>query len=118
MARILMVDDEPAILAAAARVLKRMDHQVTVASNPIGALKLLSKQGRFDLVVSDLEMPLMHGDALFKKAQEFYKVPFILVSGKAEVHRRTVECGAQYSLMKPYDAEVMKDAIERLLSQP
>lgn len=57
-AKILLVDDEPLVLRALARILKAYD--VTTAANGDKALVLAEKQ-TFDLVISDYNMPGMNG---------------------------------------------------------
>ena len=60
--RILVVDDEPALLQAMERSLTRLGHQVVVAASGERALELV-QEGSFDVVLSDLMMPGMSGVA-------------------------------------------------------
>lgn len=62
-ARVLVVDDEPALLAVMQRALIRMGHTVLLAPNGRAALALVEAQS-FDVVVSDLMMPEMSGAGL------------------------------------------------------
>ncbi len=62
-ARVLVVDDEPALLAVMQRALGRMGHTVLLAPNGRAALALVEAQP-FDVVVSDLMMPEMSGAGL------------------------------------------------------
>jgi len=61
--RVLVVDDEPALLAVLQRVLGRMGHTVLTAVNGRAALSL-AETGQIDVVVSDLMMPEMSGAVL------------------------------------------------------
>jgi signal transduction histidine kinase/CheY-like chemotaxis protein len=61
--RVLVVDDEPALLAVMQRALSRMGHTVLLAPNGRAALALADAQP-FDVVVSDLMMPEMSGAGL------------------------------------------------------
>ena len=57
---ILVVDDEAAFGRLLARALRVLGHEVTVAVHPVDALELFEK-GRFDAVITDIEMPMMNG---------------------------------------------------------
>ena len=67
-ARILVVDDEPSILRALARVLD--DHSVTTCSIPADAISALTRDGPFDVIVCDLMMPGLSGPELFRRATD------------------------------------------------
>ena len=67
--RILIVDDEPEPLRAAARVLRRAGYEVSTAEDGQGALVGMSR-GRFDAVVSDISMPGMDGIALLQNIRD------------------------------------------------
>ena len=63
--RVLVVDDEPSVLAFAERVLGDAGYQVVVASDGLNALRVVDEQSqRFDLFVLDILMPQMRGDEL------------------------------------------------------
>lgn len=62
--RILVVDDEPAIRQTLARALRAAGYEVVTAGDPMDAYELL-EAGGFDLVLLDINMPHMSGDALF-----------------------------------------------------
>jgi signal transduction histidine kinase/CheY-like chemotaxis protein len=72
--RILVVDDEPALLTVLARSLTRLGHQVVTASNGAEALLKLEEQGgaTFDVVLSDLTMPVMSGVTFAAALEERY----------------------------------------------
>jgi two-component system cell cycle sensor histidine kinase/response regulator CckA len=63
-ARILVVDDESAILDMLARVLRSRGYEVETAPNAAGALEILKVADRFDLLLSDVIMPGMCGPEL------------------------------------------------------
>src|SRR5260370_3587648 len=63
MGRILVVDDEPLVAEMVGRTLEE-EHSVAVQSSAQGALELVDEGGRFDLVVSDLQMPDLDGIGL------------------------------------------------------
>ncbi|MGH7712136.1 MAG: PAS domain S-box protein [Gemmatimonadaceae bacterium] len=63
---VLVVDDEPAIRAAVARYLSSLGHHVEVAASGREALDRLTSRA-FDLILLDLRMPDMAGDALYRE---------------------------------------------------
>jgi PAS domain S-box-containing protein len=81
--RILMVDDEPAILGSIGRVLQRLGHEVRVAQTGADGLALALSES-FDVVISDLRMPGMSGRELHARLTEEGILPgadFIVATG-------------------------------------
>lgn len=62
--RILIVDDEPAVLGVVERLLREDGYDTTTASGGAEALTTAAEQGRFDLLVTDVMMPGMRGNEL------------------------------------------------------
>jgi two-component system cell cycle response regulator CpdR len=65
--RVLVVDDEVAILRLAALVLKPVGYEVVVATDGSDALRFVDTQPPFDLFVIDVMMPTMRGDELAER---------------------------------------------------
>ena len=113
---ILFVDDEPNILDGIQRMLrtKRGEWDMAFAGNGAEALKRL-QECPFDMVISDMRMPIMDGNQLLKTVREQYPdtIRFIL-SGYAdqELIYRSIDSTHQY-LAKPCDASVLVNTIER-----
>ncbi|MCE9580386.1 MAG: response regulator [Deltaproteobacteria bacterium] len=84
-ARILVVDDEPALRLIVARALASAGHQVDVASTPTEALALAATAGvRFDLLLTDVVMPDMSGPELAARfAQQHPETLVLFMSGYA-----------------------------------
>src|SRR6516225_11242387 len=61
--RILLVEDQESVRACLRMILELEGHQVTEAGNGAEALNLFAS-GHFDLVITDLEMPVMKGNEL------------------------------------------------------
>jgi two-component system cell cycle response regulator CpdR len=65
MARILIADDEEAIRSLIARALRQDGHEVMTATDGAHALDVLGRErGGFELLLSDIRMPVMDGIAL------------------------------------------------------
>jgi two-component system nitrogen regulation response regulator GlnG len=83
MARILVVDDDPAMVAVLSEVLKAQHHEILPANNPTRALELF-KERQPDLVMTDIEMPEGRptGLDLLRNIQEINRaIPVIMVTG-------------------------------------
>src|SRR5205807_5444381 len=97
MASVLLVDDEPAVLRAFKRALERADHQVATALDGQSALELVRSGGRFDVIVSDLNMPRLSGTEFLRAIREHdLDVPVVLASGEPTLQSalEAVEHGA------------------------
>lgn len=81
--RILLVDDEPLIVEVQARYLELLGYTVTGISDPQDAQRMFCESpGRFDLVITDMMMPLVTGLDLAAAVRELRPdVPIILCSG-------------------------------------
>lgn len=82
--KVLLVDDEPSVLAAYRRHLQgRFD--VTTCAEPELALELLGREGPFGVVVSDYRMPRMNGVELLSEAQRQHPdVTRVMLTGQAD----------------------------------
>src|SRR5206468_1552146 len=81
VARVLAIDDDPAILAAIDIVLKRQGHDVVLASGGQKGLQLL-EAGQFDLLIVDIFMPNMDGLETISLARKRRPgMPIVVISG-------------------------------------
>lgn len=112
--RVLLVDDEPLILSLFGRVLRSAGYAVQEVSDGRSVARILS-QHRFDVVVSDLVMPMMDGIEILKIIRtEHPNVPVILMTGQATVASavKAVEFGALRYLTKPIDPDALVKVVE------
>ena len=113
MAHILLVDDEPEVLIALSRILRKQ-YELSTANNAHEALDLLN-QTHVDLVISDIRMPTMSGIELLKKIRELYPhMGRILLSGYADMEQCQQAISdevARIILSKPWDNFELKDII-------
>ncbi|MFC6591617.1 response regulator [Deinococcus lacus] len=119
MPRILVVDDDAAILKLISVILSRAGHDVRTASHPLEALDLL-KVFSPDLVISDVVMPYMTGLEFLEKMREseqLSRIPFMLLSSHAERQdiRRGMNLGADDYLAKPFTPADLTGAVDARL---
>jgi HD-like signal output (HDOD) protein/ActR/RegA family two-component response regulator len=114
--RILFVDDEPAILAGIQNLLfrERKRWDMVFANSGQEALAKI-REGRFDVVVSDMRMPGLDGAALLNAIlHEAPATARIVLSGQAEREAIVRVLPALHQLLsKPCDASTLRGAIER-----
>jgi EAL domain-containing protein (putative c-di-GMP-specific phosphodiesterase class I) len=113
--RLLLVDDEPAVLRAYASALARHGVVVETASNGKEAAERVER-GAFDVIVSDISMPEMTGIEFLRAVRAHdLDVPVILVTGEPSLESavRAVEYGAFRYLAKPVESEELRETVLR-----
>jgi CheY-like chemotaxis protein len=90
MARILIAEDEDALRALCARALMTEGHDVITAGDGGEALDVLTREhGRFDLLLTDVKMPVMDGIALaLSAARDHPELTILLMTGYADQRER------------------------------
>lgn len=118
-ARILLVDDDPALLQALPLTLNlRMSNvQVHTATSATQALDLL-QQHEYNIIVSDIKMPGLDGlDLLALASRQYPEVPVLLITGHGE-HDLAIQAlrgGAYDYILKPIDRDDLVASIYRAL---
>jgi len=115
MARVLLVDDEPAITRGLSRLLATAGHVVTTASDGSEALALIASTA-FDVIVSDIKMPNVDGLSLLRAIRSSdLDVPVVFLTGRPTVETalEAMEHGAFRYLLKPVDGTKLTDVVER-----
>jgi two-component system cell cycle response regulator CpdR len=90
MARILLAEDEESVRLLVARALSQDGHEVVATVDGAEALDTLQNEGgRFDLLLTDIKMPVMDGLALaLSAARDYPNVPIVLMTGYADQRER------------------------------
>lgn len=117
--RILFVDDDQNVLEGLRRMLRNMRHEweMTFAENGEKALEFM-KDNFFDVVVSDMRMPVMDGCQLLTRVQALYPhAARIILSGYSdrEMILKSVRVAHQF-LAKPCDSETVQSTVARALA--
>lgn len=112
---ILLVDDEPEAVRAMERMLRGVGYQVEAFTSARAAIGRVSAGG-VHVVVSDISMPEMTGVELLRTIRAHdADLPVVLVTGLPAIDSATdaVEYGAFKYIVKPFEAEVLRQAVER-----
>jgi CheY-like chemotaxis protein len=104
--RVLVVEDNAEVGTVATRLLQELGYETTWAANAGEALALLGeREGRFDVVFSDVVMPGMSGVELGREIRRLYpRLPVVLTSGYSHALAEEGRHGFEL-LRKPYAAE-------------
>lgn len=121
MLKVLVVDDQQGMREALKALLTGAGHTVTEAENGKAAQMILESFD-FDLVISDIHMPLMNGLELLAWVKANRSVPVILVTGFSQIleTQKAFELGAADFLTKPFSYTDVIQAVEKVFnpSQP
>jgi two-component system, cell cycle response regulator CpdR len=120
MAKILIADDEEVLRAMCARGLTLSGHDVMTACDGSEALDLLKREGgRFDLLLTDIRMPIMDGIALaLAAARDFPELVILLMTGYADQRERAHGLDALIHdvIAKPFTLAVLRAAVNEALA--
>ena len=120
MARILIAEDEDPVRALVVRALAQDGHEVVATADGAEALDVLQREaGRFDLVLTDIKMPVMDGIALaLATARDFPALPILLMTGYADQRERAsgLEALIRDVVAKPFTLTEIKAAVAAALS--
>ncbi|CCO23050.1 HD-GYP domain-containing protein [Maridesulfovibrio hydrothermalis] len=116
--KILVVDDEPHNIILLKGVLTKLGHEVVGAENAVVAFDILDRT--FDLILSDVMMPVMNGFEFVRKLREdceYSDLPVIMVTtlSQRDDRLKAVEAGANDFISKPVDLVELKVRTESML---
>ncbi|MGM0418561.1 MAG: protein kinase domain-containing protein [Thermodesulfobacteriota bacterium] len=117
--KILFVDDEETLVSVITDLLKDLGYKIEGFCNPAEALNNFNKDPHsFDLIISDMTMPVMTGDKL---VSEIYKkrpdIPVIICTGFAEsvTEKKIKKLGIKKTMIKPFNITELNNEIREIL---
>jgi len=121
MAKIIIVDDDPAMVAVLSEVLREHRHEVIPASSPERALQLTRDESP-DLVLADVEMPEGKplGLKLLQQVKEHNRsIPVVMITGQGTKERavQALRAGAQDFIEKPFQIDELVKRVDNALVQ-
>jgi two-component system chemotaxis response regulator CheY len=123
LSKILVVDDSQLIHSMYRLVLNRYGGcRIVDAMNGLEALDVLSRESNFDLILLDINMPVMNGLQFMEKVKKeniHRHIPIIVISteGKEEDTLRALKLGAWGYIVKPFKPPMLYELIEKVLAK-
>lgn len=118
--RILIADDEESMRVLVARAIALDGHEIVTAQDGAEALEILTDQdGAFDLLLTDIKMPVMDGIALaLAAARDFPEVIILLMTGFADQRERASGLNAIVHdvVTKPFSVADIRTAVADALA--
>lgn len=119
MARILVVEDDEPVRSFVKRALEMDNHDVITANDGGEGLDIMkAEEGRFDLLVTDIKMPVMDGIALaLAVGRDHPAMPILLMTGYADQRERAknLESLVKDVLTKPFTLVQLREVVARIL---
>ena len=120
MARILLAEDEEGIRSLVARALTLDDHEVITANSGAAALEVLTQsEGAFELLLTNIRMPVMDGIALaLAAARDHPNLAILLMTGYADQRERAsgLEALIHDVITKPFSLSIIRGAVNDALA--
>jgi len=120
MPRVLIVDDEESMRMLVARALAMDGHDTVTAQDGAEALDMLTRDnGAFDLLLTDIQMPVMDGIALALSAKrDFPELVILLMTGYAAQRERASNLSAiaHDVISKPFSVADIRTAVADALA--
>lgn len=121
--KVLVVDDSQLIHSMYRLVLNQYKGcTICDAMNGLEALDLLSRDNDFDLILLDINMPVMNGIQFMEKLKKdnlYRHIPIIVISteGKEEDTLRALKLGAWGYVVKPFKPPMLHDLIQKVIEK-
>ena len=119
MPRVLIADDEEAMRMLVGRAIAMDGHHVVVAQDGAEALEILNREdGAFDLLLTDIKMPVMDGIALaLAAARDFPDLTILLMTGFADQRERAhgLDAIIHDVITKPFSVAGIRTAVSAAL---
>ncbi len=120
MPRVLIADDEASMRALVARAIAMDGHETVTAEDGAEALEILTRErGAFDLLLTDIQMPIMDGIALaLSAARDFPDLTILLMTGFADQRERAsnLEALVHDVITKPFSVADIRTAVADALA--
>lgn len=119
--RILMIDDDADIREVVSVILGEEGHEVELAQEGGEALQRLREGSRPSVILLDLMMPGVDGEAFMNALKSdplTADIPVVIMSGHRSARRTAAELGAAGCLVKPVDLAQLLAAIDRAAKAP
>ncbi len=118
---LLLIDDSISIRKMIGMLLSKAGYQVDAAADGVEATEKIAERS-YDLIITDLEMPRMHGYELIAEIRSnpaLNPVPIVVMTSRAgeKHHAKALELGADDYIVKPVEEETLLQSVKNLLAR-
>lgn len=118
---ILLIDDEPSMLLLLSQILKK-NYSIVTATDGLKAIAWLSSGERPDLIITDVNMPVLGGADLVKNLRcstKFSDIPVIILSANEanDCRETALKNGVFEYFLKPFEPAKLKEAVAYALKE-
>lgn len=112
MPRVLVVEDEYNIRLLITKILEQLHYEVTQAEHGGAALEIIQNNPNFDVVISDIEMPVVDGVSLIQELKQHHPaIRVVVISAYWDRINEAINKGANHFLTKPFSRQQLLDAL-------
>jgi len=118
--RILVVDDDEDILEVFSEYMTLKGYKVEIATNGQQAYNIISRDTNFDLIITDLNMPVMNGIEFIKKLRfNGNYIPIIIITAFPSIKSAidAIHFGANDYIMKPISLQEISFKVKRMIEE-
>ena len=117
--KILLVDDSASVRQVVGIALRREGYETVEAANGKEALAVLD-QGKLNLIISDVNMPVMNGIAFVKAVKQhptckFTPIVMLTTEGQDDMKQAGKAAGAKAWIVKPFNPPQLLDVVSKLI---
>ena len=118
--KILIVDDSTALRQSISFILTQGGYQTTEAADGLEALKILGAMDSVDVIITDVNMPVMDGITLIKKTREIAKfkfTPILVLTTESQDTKMSEgkDAGATGWIVKPFNADTLLATVKKVV---
>jgi DNA-binding NtrC family response regulator len=114
--KVLLVEDDQALAQMCAKLIRRRGHFAVVTLSSEEAVRIVSDSNDIDVVVSDVQMPVMNGIQLLARLRTMNgRLPVVLMTGYGHLvsSAQILALGAAGYIIKPFEPDVFIGCVER-----
>lgn len=117
---ILYIEDNISVQKQTTKMLESFFNKIYLANNGKEALELFEKENLYNLVITDIEMPLLDGISFIEEIRKYNKkIPIIVLSAhnNKNYFLKTIKAGIDGYILKPYTLEQIVQTLEYIIDK-
>jgi CheY-like chemotaxis protein len=120
MRTVLIVDDDADLREAVVHVIETADRQIVEAKDGRDALDYILAHGLPDLILLDMNMPVMNGREFARELRQrgLWCVPVVVYTAAHDAERSANEIGAAGVLSKPFELKALRSILDQYVPAP